>query len=70
MKKITGKFEKNNNFINIYCNNTMYTVARNTGDWSCIKVGERIATGHILTQEIYDKLVSECTEVGTFELSE
>ena len=68
MKKITGSFKKDSNFTTIYCNNVIYTIARNTGDWSCIKVGERTATGHILTQEIYDKWVSECTEVGTFEL--
>ena len=70
MKKITGKFEKDNNFITVYCDNTIYTIAKNTGDWACVKVGERTATGQILTQEAFDKWASECTEVGTFELSE
>ena len=70
MKKITGRFEKDSNFTIVYCDNTVYTIARNTGDWACVKVGERTAMGYILTQETFDKWASECTEVGTFELSE
>ena len=70
MNKITGKFEKDSNFINVYFDNAIYTIAKNTGDWACVKVGERTATGQVLTQEAFDKWASECTEVGTFELSE
>ena len=70
MKKITGKFEKDDNFTTVYCDDTIYTIAKNTGDWACVKVGERTATGQILTQEAFDKWASQCTEVGTFELSE
>ena len=68
--KITGKYEKDDNFITVYSNNTIYTIARNTDNWGCVKVGERTAMGQILTQEAFDKWASECTEVGTFELSE
>lgn len=69
MKKITGKFKKDSNFITVYCDNTIYTIARNTDNWGYVKVGERTAMGQILTQEAFDKWASECTEVGTFELS-
>ena len=68
--KITGKYETNSNFTTVYCDNTIYTIARNTDNWGCVKVGERTAMGQILTQETFDKWASECIEVGTFELSE
>lgn len=68
--KITGKFEKDDSFTTIYCNNVIYTIARHTGDWGSVAVGQMTATGHILTQEIYDKWASECEREGTFELPE
>lgn len=68
--RITGKYERDYNFTTVYFDNAIYTIAKNTGDWACVKVGERTATGQILTQEAFDKWASECTEVGTFELSE
>ena len=70
MKKIKGKYETDSNFTTVYCDNTVYTIARNTGEWSCIKVGETTAMGQILTQEAYDKWTSECEREGTFEISE
>lgn len=66
IKTIKGKYEKDNNFTTIYCNNTIYTIARN-GKWGCKKVGENTGFGK-LTQEIYDKWESECTKEGTFVL--
>lgn len=68
--KITGKYKKDDNFITVYCDNTIYTIAINTGDWGSVSVGQKTAMGQILTQETYDKWDSECTEVGTFELYE
>ena len=67
---ITGKYEKDSNFTTIYSGNTMYTIARNTGDWACVKVGERTATNHILTQEAYDAWKNECAREGTFILDD
>ena len=68
--RITGKYEKDSNFITVYCDNTVYTITKNTDDWDCVKVGQKTAMGQVLTQEAFDKWASECTEVGTFELSE
>jgi len=67
--KITGKFKKDQNFITVFANNTVYTIARNTGDWGFRKVGDYTGYGK-LTQEIYDKWVSECESEGDFELSD
>ena len=70
MKKIKGKYETDQNFTTVYCDNTVYTIARNTGEWGCIKVGETTAMGQILTQEVYSKWASECEKDGIFELHE
>lgn len=45
------------------------TIARNTGDWSSVGVGERAYIGGVLTQERYNELASACVKEGTFELS-
>lgn len=68
--KIYGKYETDENFITVYSDNAIYTIARNTGNWNCRAVGEKTAMGQILTQEAYDKWMSECTEEGSFELSD
>ena len=64
-----GKYEKNDNFTTVYSDNAIYTIARNTGEWGVLKVGEFGATGHQLTQEIYDKWEGKCTKEGTFSLN-
>lgn len=65
---IKGKYEQDGNFTTVYCDNKIYTIARNTGDWGCVAVGGRTTTGHILTQEVYDEWEKECTREGSFEL--
>ena len=68
--KITGKYKKDDNFTTVYYDNTIYTIARNTGNWGSVTVGQMTAIGQILTQEVYDKWASECEREGTFELHE
>lgn len=60
---ITGKYSADEKFISD-------TIARNSSEWGRIKVGDRIATGHILNRATFEKWKSECTKEGTFELSE
>lgn len=67
--KIYGNFEKDQNFITVYSENRIYKIARSTGDWASLGVGEVSATGHVLDQETYDEWESKCSEEGTFELS-
>lgn len=67
-KKINGIYKTDNNFITVYADNRMYTIARSTGDWASVAVGQRMANGFVFTQEIYDQWSSECTQMGTFEI--
>ena len=68
MKKITGRYKQDDNFTTVYCDNTIYTIANNTGYWASKSVGDRTNIGKIITQEVYDKWASECEKEGTFEL--
>ena len=69
MKKIIGSYTEDENFTTVFANNTMYTIAKATGEWGSISVGNRTATGHILDQKTYDKWESECEYEGEFLLS-
>nr|DAI04310.1 MAG TPA: hypothetical protein [Caudoviricetes sp.] len=67
--QIKGKYTTDSNFISVYTEDMLYTLARNSSDWGCVKVGERTATGQILDRETFEKWKSECTKEGTFELA-
>ena len=66
---ITGKFEKDKNFIRVYSDNAVYEIARNSGEWSTLKVGECDRQGNKLTPETYKAWESACEKTGTFELA-
>ena len=68
--KISGKYSKDQNFIDVYTDNAVYTIARVTGEWAKREVGELLNTGHKLTPEILNKWASECERSGNFELKE
>lgn len=62
---ITGKYNVDNNFITVFENDTYYCLPRNNhSTWGSAKVGERIS------RAMYDRYESECTQTGTFELSD
>ena len=65
---IKGKYICDENFTTVYCNNAVYTIARNTGEWGALHVGERSAMGPVLDQATYDKWVAEAEREGTFTL--
>ena len=65
---VTGKYTMDSNFTTVYADNTMYVIASN-GNWSSVAVGQRMATGGILTQELYSAWEAECNHVGTFTLA-
>ena len=67
---ITGRFEKDANFLTIFTETEMYQIARSTGDWSSVNIGDRMANGHVLTSDLFQTWKSECTVEGTFNLSE
>lgn len=66
--EITGKYEVNDNFTYIYTKNAVYVIPHNANTCACIKVGERTATGAILTQEWLNNQKNECVNEGTFEI--
>lgn len=68
MKEITGRYFVDSNFVTVYCDNTIYTIARATKEWASCKVGDKTAMGAVLTQEAYDKWAAECTKEKTFQL--
>lgn len=55
------------NFIYVYTEDTLYTIARTTGDWGYIKVGDYV-NGIALTQRTLDSWKSECEKEDTFVL--
>lgn len=68
--KITGKYYVDNNFIYLFKNTTMYTIARNTSDWGSVTVGEHTAYGQKVTQVDFDHWIANADSEGTFELAE
>ena len=66
--KVKGKYREDDNFIDVFSNNTLYTFAKNTNKWAYISVGEVTATGKKFTQETYNRLEFECKCEGEFEL--
>lgn len=65
---VTGKYKMGINFITVFSSGRIYTVARDTGDWRSVEIGQRTDTGLYLTPEEYDRMESECKLTGTFNL--
>ena len=65
---IRGKFEYDGNFITVCCDNKLYTIARNTGEWGFLPVGGITALGMVLTQADFDRIAARMTQYGEFEL--
>lgn len=65
---IKGLYKKDNNFITVFSDDTMYTIARNSGEWGFVKVGGTLATGQKFSKSDYEKFKKECTKVGIFTL--
>lgn len=68
--KITGKYEKDENYIRVYSDNTIYEIARNSGEWGVLKVGGRDRQGNVLTLEQFKAWENACEKTGTFDLKE
>ena len=70
-KTIKGRYETDDNFVTIYGNdNCLYTIARATGEWGSVGVGEMTGMARRLTQEYFDAGRDACTESGTFVLED
>lgn len=65
---VTGKYEKGENYTRVYSNNAICEIARNSGEWGVLKVGEHDRQGNALTLEQFKEWESACKRVGTFDL--
>lgn len=70
-KTIKGRYETDDNFTTIYADdNRLYTIARATGEWGSVGVGEMTGMARLLTQEYFDAGRAACTDSGTFVLED
>lgn len=66
---ITGKMKIDCNTITVYSNGQIYGLSRNSSDWGSNCIGG-YAPGGKITAELYQQWESECTETGTFKLTQ
>ena len=66
--RVRGCYTKDSNFITLFSSDTMYTIARNTGEWGSVRVGGTFANGRPVTKADYERMKEECDQVGTFVL--
>lgn len=67
---ITGKCKIEGDLTIVYADSVMYTISKKTEDWATLTVGETDWTGHLFTQEEYDRCERSCEKSGSFELVE
>lgn len=65
---ITGKFKKDRDIITVYSDGNIYGLSRQSFDWGSNHIGG-YAPGGKITAELYQQWENECTEVGTFVLT-
>ena len=74
--KVTGLYYEDENFVNLFSGNTMYTLAQNSSSrWGGISAGGKNALGQTVTQEVIDGWLERAMEEefvckGTFELDD
>ena len=56
------------NFITVFLDDTMYQIAKNSGEWAYRSVGSELANGVKLTKELFDSWKDECKNRGRFVL--
>jgi len=66
--RVRGCYTKDSNFITLFSSDTMYTIARNTGEWGSVRVGGTFANGRTFTKADYERMKEDCDQVGTFVL--
>lgn len=69
-KIIRARYEIDENFITVYSDNTVYTIARATHEYACKAVGDITATGVILTQNMFDGGEERAPLFGEFVFSD
>ena len=65
---ITGKFKTDRDIITVYSDGNIYGLSRHSSDWGSNRVGG-YAPGGKITAELYQRWENECSEIGTFVLT-
>ena len=65
---ITGKIKSDHDTITVYCDGYIYGLSRHSNDWGSNCIGG-YAPGGKITAELYQQWENECTEKGTFVLT-
>ena len=65
---ITGKFKSDRDTIMVYTDGYIYGLSRRSNDWGSNHIGG-YAPGGKITDELYHQWENECTETGTFVLT-
>lgn len=68
MNIITGKFKTDRDTITVYSDGNIYGLSRHSSDWGSNHIGG-YAPGGVITAELYQQWENECTETGTFVLT-
>lgn len=69
--QIKGKYKTDSNFIEVYTDDTLYTIPKNNpSSWGSLKVGQYSFSGKLFDRETFEEWKSECTKEGTFTLAE
>ena len=69
MNIITGKIKTDSNSITVYSDGNIYGLSRHSSDWGSNHIGG-YAPGGKITDELYRQWENECTETGTFVLTQ
>ena len=65
---ITGKIKTDRDSITVYSNGNIYGLSRHSSDWGSNHIGG-YAPGGKITTDLYQRWENECTEIGTFALT-
>lgn len=65
---ITGKIKSDRDTITVYSDGNIYGLSRHSNDWGSNRIGG-YAPGGKITAELYQQWENECTEMGTFVLT-
>lgn len=66
---INGKIKSNRDTITVYSDGNIYGLSRHSSDWGSNHISG-YAPGGKITAELYQRWENECTEVGTFVLTD
>lgn len=67
--RIEGKYTQDDNFVTIYTENTLYILDKETLEFESRRVGDKIASEEVLTQEFFDEQKNLCENEGVFVLN-